>query len=47
MHIIADARSCAHTTPTRGVASYAGPASGLRAALLTSAASVVRPSPPR
>ncbi|SCL15018.1 hypothetical protein [Micromonospora inyonensis] len=39
MHIIADARSCAHTTPTRrGVASYAGPASGLRAALLTSAA---------
>lgn len=38
MHIIADARPCAHTTPPRLVAGYVGPVSGLRTALLTGAA---------
>lgn len=39
MHIIPDARLRAHLTPARRlVAGYVGPASGLRAALLTGAA---------
>jgi hypothetical protein len=38
VHIIADARPCALTTPPRLVAGYVGPASGLRTALLTGAA---------
>lgn len=39
MHIIPDARPCAHTTPPRRLlAAYVGPAAGLSAALLTGAA---------
>ncbi|MEU6387677.1 hypothetical protein ABZ847_29440 [Streptomyces bauhiniae] len=39
MAILAHARPCAHTTPPRRlIAGYVGPASGLRAALLTGAA---------
>jgi len=39
MAILADVRPCAHTTPPRRlVASYVGPAAGLRTALLTGAA---------
>lgn len=39
MPIIADARPCAHITPPRRIiAGYVGPASGLRTALLTGAA---------
>lgn len=44
MPIIPDARPCAHPTPPRRlIAGYVGPASGLRAALLTGAA-LVRPA---
>ncbi|MFI6819703.1 hypothetical protein ACIBJE_01975 [Micromonospora sp. NPDC050187] len=44
MHIIPDARPCAHITlPPRLAAGYVGPASGLRTALLTGAA-VGRPA---
>jgi len=39
MAILADARPCAHITlPRQLIAGYAGPASGLRTALLTGAA---------